>query len=251
MAELPLPGFAAIDPPSARSHGRRPVRFAALVGAVASALWVVAYFLPWVEFPDADRARIRAALEPSIESLAVREPAHAARYRILLQDVVDDGHLTGLDLHHFARSAVALNRTLIGTDPRGHDLERPWVVQRALRSAGHGLLALPALGALVALLLLARGFRRVGSPTLALLVVLGLVATSVAVAWLRFAEGLSTGIRPGHGIHLALGASVAQACAGLFGVTAKTWWRVYAVALVAIAALAFFGQRFVTSGSIP
>jgi hypothetical protein len=251
MAEHPFPGFVASGPAPERADGRRPLRFAALVGAVASALWVVAFFLPWVEFPDGDRVRIRAALEPSIESLSTREPEHAERYRILLKQVVDEGHLTGLDLHHFARSALALNRTLIGTDPGGHDLDRPWVVQRALQSAEFGLLALPILGAFVALLLLARGFRRIGSPILALLVVLGLVATAVAVAWLRFGESLSTGIGPGDGIRLALGASVAQACAGLFGVTAKTWWKVYAVALLVTGALAFFGQRYVTSGSLP
>jgi len=251
MADLPFPGFVASGPAPERSDGRRPFRFAALVGAVASALWVVAFFLPWVEFPDADRARIRAALEPSIDSLATREPEHAERYRILLREVVDEGHLTGLDLHHFARSALALNRLLIGTEPRGHDLDRPWVVQRALHSAGYGLLALPILGAVVALLLLAGGFRRIGSPVLALLVILGLLSTVVAVAWLNFAERLSTGIHPGDGIHLALGASVAQACAGLFGVSAKTWWRVYAVALVAIGAVAFLAQRYVTSGSLP
>lgn len=251
MADHPFPGFVASGPAPERSDGRRSLRVAALVGGLASALWVVAFFLPWVEFPEADRARIRAALEPSIESLASREPEHAERYRILLREVVDDGHLSGLDLHHFARSALALNRLLIGTDPKGHDLERPWVVQRALTSAGHGLLALPGLAALVALVLLARGYRRIGSPILACLVVLGLLATAVAVAWLRFAEQATSGIRPADGIRLALGCSVAQACAGLFGVKATTWWKVYASALVAIAAVALVTGRYVTSGSIP
>ena len=251
MSALPLPAVVASSPSDPIATGRRAFRVAAFVGALASALWCVSFFLPWIEIPERERARIHAALEPSIESLAVREPEHAERYRILMRQVVDGGGLSGLDLYHYARTALELNRTLIGTDPRGHALERPWVVQRALRAAGFLLAALPVLSGLLALHFLAHAFRRARSAILATLVALGLTGGAVAVAWLRFAESLSTGMTTGRGLYLALGASVAQACAGLFGVTTRTWWRVYFIAVITMGAIGFLAGRYVATGSLP
>jgi hypothetical protein len=219
------------------------------VGALATALWCVAFFLPWIEIPGPERLRIRNALDPSIESLAAREPEHAERYRVLMREVVDAGGLSGLDFHHYARTALELNKTLIGADPGNHVLERPWVVQRALRAAGFLLAALPIVSALLALYLLANAFRRAPSLVLAMLVVLGVTGGSVAIAWLRFAESLSTGMTTGTGLYLALGGSVAQACAGLFGVTSRTWWRVYVLAVVTMGAVALLASRYVATGS--
>ena len=251
MPESPLPSFADASPPEFPAAGRGKFRVAAVVGALASALWCVAFFLPWIEIPGPERTRIRNALEPSIEALAEREPEHAERYRILMREVVDTGGLSGLDLYHYARTALELNRSLIGTDAKGHVLDRPWVVQRALRSAGFLLAALPVLAGLIALHLLANAFRRARSVVLATLVVLGLTGGAVAIAWLRFAESLATGMTTGTGLYLALGASVSMACAGLFGVTSKTWWRVYVLAVVTMGAIGFLAGRYVATGSLP
>lgn len=237
--------------PERRPADRGPVRLAAIVGALASALWCVAFFRPWIALSDADRARVQAALEPSIEAMAPRESEHAERYRILVRQIVDEGHLTGLDLYHFARTALALNRTLIGTEPGSHVLERPWKTQRALRAAAFVLAALPILSAIVALHLLAHALRRVRSPVLVLLVVLGFAGGSVALAWLWLVESISTGPWTGDGMYLVLSASIAQACAGLFAVTTKTWWRVYLGAILATASLAILAHRFVTTGALP
>ncbi len=251
MSDSEDPLVAAVRDSEPDSASRRPIRVAALVGAIAGVLWCVAFFLPWIEIPEPERVRIRVALEPSIESLAHREPEHAERYRILMHEAVDAGGLSGLDLYHYARTALELNRTLIGSDPGEHVLERPWVVQRALRTAGFMLAALPILAGIVALHLLAHAFRLARSVVLSMLVVVGLTGGAAAVAWLRFAESLSTGITTGFGLHLALVASVSLACAGLFGVTSRTWWRVFLMATLTLGAIGFLASRYVASGSLP
>lgn len=251
MAAPTLPAFVGSSDAEDGEARRAPVRLAGIVGALASALWFAAFFLPWIEIPPSERTRIPAALEPSIESMARRQPEHAERYRILVRQIVEEGHLSGLDLYHYARTALALNETLIGTEPGPHALERPWVVQRALRLAGLLLAVLPLGAALVALWLLAHAFRRVASPVLSALLVFGTTGLAVAVAWFRFAETLTSGVRTGYGLELVLGAAVAQACAGLFGVTTKTWWRVYLVAILGLGTLAFAASRFIAGGAVP
>jgi hypothetical protein len=224
-------------------------RFAAFVGAVACALYVVGWFLPWVLFPAPERERIRRALEPSIEALAVREPEHAERYRVLVQQVVEEGTLSGLDLHHFARTALAMNETLVGPVAPGHERERPSVVQRGLRAARWVLLGIPALCAGLALLLLARGLRRISPLELSSLVILGVCSTNVAARWLAFAESLTSGVVSGAGMHVSLAAAVLQTLAGLFGVSSRTWWRVYVVAVVGLLGIGFGLARYVTIGA--
>ena len=50
------------------------------------------------------------------------------------------------------------------------------------------------------------------------------------------------------GILVALIAAVAQACAGLFGVSSRNWWRVYASSILVLGAIALLSWAYVTEG---
>jgi|GEM_PF-3587458 len=241
-----LPTVVAVEE---RPH---PLSRAAVVGLLASLAWAVAYFaLPWITFTPAQGVRVRAALEPELVLLEQRDPETAERYRDLMLDVQDTGALTGRDLHRYARAAAALNRGLQGTPPSGASSERTWVVQRALPFVAAVLAGLPAVSALVVLLLLARGLRTPGTLVLTLLVVVGTVGSALALAWERWADSLATDVPRGAGLSTALAASLAQVSAGMFGVKSKTWWRVYGLALLILAAGAWAGWAHVMRGWSP
>ena len=121
------------------------------------------------------------------------------------------------------------------------------MVQRAFHAASWVLAALP-IGALLLLLGLVLGrLRRAGSVALTCLVLAGCTGCALELGWLRVADSVTTDMLWGSGLKLGLGASVAQACAGLFGVTSRTWWRVYVTALLLLGAatagfVAYVGQ---------
>lgn len=226
---------------------RRGLRIAALVGALASGLWLVAYFLPWILIPAPQRELVRAKLEPEIEALARRSPEDAERYRVLLRQVTDEGTLTGLDLFHYARSAYALNRTYQREATAERTSQRSRVVQRGFHAASWVLAALPIASLLLFLGLVLGRLRRAGSFALTSLVLAGCTGCALALGWLRVADSVYTDMLWGSGLKLGLGASVAQACAGLFGVTTRNWWRVYVTALLVLGAatagfVAYVGQ---------
>ena len=240
-------------PTVVRVEERPPPRSrAAVVGLLASLAWAVAYFaLPWLTFTPPQRDRVRAALEPELVRLEQHDPETAERYRDLLLDVQHDGALTGRDLHRYARAAAVLNRGLQGDAPPGGSADREWVVQRALPVLAAVLAGLPAASAFVILLLLARALRSPGTLALTLLVVVGTVGSALSLAWERWADSLATDVPRGAGLSTALAASLAQACAGLFGVKARTWWRVYGLALVALVGGAVAAWAHVMRGWSP
>ena len=246
------PGALASDPDLIRILAdvseRRGIRIAALVGALASALWLVAYFLPWIVIPAPQAERVRAQLEPEIEALARTSPEDAKNYRELLHQVTTVGTLAGLDLFHYVRSAYALNRTY-QKEAASHALPaRSSEVRRAFRAAAWVLAGLPLASVLLLLGLVLGLLRRAGSFALTSLVLVGCTGCALALGWLRVADSLKTDMLWGSGLKLGLGASVAQACAGLFGVTTKNWWRVYVLALLLLAAATAATVAFVAWG---
>jgi hypothetical protein len=243
------PGDAAAAEAERRELPR--LRLTAIVGTIASALWLVAFFLPWIVLPPAQRDRVKRVLEPQIDELATRSPTDAENYRLLLNAAVEEGSLTGLDLYHYARSALSLNRTEQGEAPEMHRTERPWVVQRGFRAVAILLAALPLLSLAIFLHFPWSRFRAAGSGVLVSLVLAGFGGGALAITWLLFAEALQSEMLRGDGWRLGLLASVTQALAGLFGVTTKNWWRVYATSILLLGAIGSLAAFYVFRGLRP
>jgi hypothetical protein len=236
-------------PPSAPVAAPR-LRLTAVAGFVASVLVVVSWFLPWIVVPQVDRVRLRAELGPRIDDLAREAPAEAEGARAILDQVADEGRLAAVDLFHYLRRALALHAHYEGEEPVAEVTGGTWVVRRALRAAAFLLATVPLVSAALALSVLAGGFRCAGSRTLTALVVAGCTGGAVAIAWLRVAESLSWDVL-GDGVRLAMAGGVAQAGAGLFGVTGRNWWRVYAGSVVLIGVVAALAWMYVQRGVLP
>ena len=235
---------------SGASAGR--IRLTAISGALAAALLLVAYFfLPWIVIPDSERGRVERALAPSLEELSTEAPELAEKVRILVRQVADEGHLTGLDTFHYARTMWALNRLRLGDEPRDPSTDQAWRTRRALILGAIVLALLPVGSFLLFLYFVLGRLRRAGTRSLVLLVILGCLGVAVTLAWMRFAEQLKVEAFTGIGLELALVATVAFACAGLFGVTAKNWWRVYAGSLATLAVVAALAWAYYTRGATP
>jgi len=220
-------------------------------GALSCFAWCIAFFLPWIVFPPAERVRIHQALAPEVEALATGHSDHAERYRILLATILDDGALSGLDLFHYARSALALNEDLLGPEPRDARADRPWMIRRTFRGAAWVLAALPILSLLLGLHFTLHGLRRARAPVLILATVLGCAGGALAISWLTFSESLAAGARTGFGLRAVLAASVAQACVGLFGVTSRNWWIVYLGVAITLLGLGSLATSYVGRGALP
>jgi hypothetical protein len=235
----------------ASASPRHPVRVAAVVGALASALWLVAYFLPWITFTEHDRERVAAAFSPRIEALSATSPEQAERYRLLLAQVKDHGSLAGLDLYHYARTAHPLNVELEGDPPPGETTARPWVVQRSWLALTVLLAVLPIASLALLLLLLARRLSHPGAAIKTGLVVVGCLGSALAIAWDRIAESHGWDVLRGPGIPLGLGAAIGQTCAGLFGVSSRNWLRVYGWSLLLLGSIATVAWAYVMRGWTP
>jgi hypothetical protein len=221
------------------------VNLAAVFGCLACALAVAAFFLPWIVIPEAKRPEIRAAYAPRIAELEETNADLAAPWRILLAQSVDAGHFSGLDLFLYGRSARDLNRSLSGA-ASDYGAGRAALLRRAFYVGYVTLALLPVLALALAVHFLVHRFRRAKSPVLILLVLLGCAGGAIAIGWDQ--AGLGFQLKTGIGLELMLVAAVAQASAGLFGVTAKNWWRVYAGALVTLAAVSALVWVYVTGG---
>ena len=183
-ARLPVddrPRAAAVrsplaSPPPDRGHRGRPVVFR-----------VVRRVLPALDRVPAGGAGPDPPMRSRPRSKRCRrgQSAHAERYRILLGTILDDGGLSGLDLFHYARSALALNEDLLGPQPREVRTERPWVIRRMFRGAAWVLAALPILSLLLGLHFTFHGLRRARAPVLILAAVLGCAGGALAISWLH------------------------------------------------------------------
>lgn len=248
------PAVLAVAPGRGAAGGARddrPLSRAAVVGVVGALAWAFAYFvLPWMTFTPAQSQRLREVLGPEIEALSLRDPETAERYRDLLDVLTTARALRGHDLSRYARAAAALNRNLQGDAPAG-DADRAWAVQRGLPVIAAVLSSLPVAAAVALLLLLARSLRTPGTMALTLLLVAGAVGSALALAWERWADSLATDVLRGAGLSTALAASLAMACAGLFGVKAGTWWKVYGLAALLLGAGALAGWAHVMHGWPP
>jgi hypothetical protein len=239
---------AAPATPAATEGTRARFRLTAVSGILAAATLVASYFLPWVVIPPPQAARIEAAYAKPVEDLRAARPDLADGYRMLLEEV-RKGRLTGLDVYLFARTSRELNLFLEGVDPRDATDAGSWMVQRSFVLAVVVFAVLPIGSVLAVVLLLLGRFRRVGGPTLVLLIVAGVIGTALTTAWMRFWPAFFGAASVGLGMKVALGASVAQTLVGLLGVTTKTWWRVYVGSLFALGVLGALAWVYLERGA--
>jgi hypothetical protein len=237
------------EPVGAKERAR--VRWAALFGCLGCVVIVAAWFLPWIHVPEGDRRRVLDALRPRVEALPKQGEAadHAARFGVV-EESVERGHFTGLDLFHYLRSAWALNRWYVGPEPRDATGGQ-WWTQRTLLLGAVLLAALPAVALLMTSYFLTHGFRRAASPMLILMTLVGVGAGMATIGWLRFTDLAFLPLPAGIGLQATAGAAVVLALAGVFGVTSRNWWRVYAGAAVTLGAIAVLAWAYVSGGEMP
>jgi hypothetical protein len=243
------------------------LRLAAILGAAASAVVVVAFFLPWIHVPREviESGRLRRAFDRDLDSFEGVHPTLTHGFRVLLDDVERTGRATGFDLFVFSRSARRVGEAFLapredGRAPRAA-VDDPDVGRRAGR-AYHAvsivLAALPIAALLLLVHFVAHGFRRARSPTLILLTVVGVVGGLLATSWYVFASSVSfesgeTIVKTftGNGLRATLVAGFTQACCGILGVTGRNWWRVYTGAFAMLAAIALVVWAYVWQGISP
>jgi hypothetical protein len=238
----------AAHPPS--KHVRR-LRLTAVCAALASALLVASYAMPWIEFPAEERERIGKAIAPGIRELPADQKDLAEEYRDLSREVVERGRFTGVDVYRYARNAHALNLLYQGAAPTDQADERTWQLQRALKVGQLVLGALPFAAVGLVLVFAVQRFRRAGTAALTLLVLAGCVGAAMVLAWMRFAEGFGVEVLTGLGMRLALAATLLQASIGLVGVSRRNWWRVYGASLASVGVLGVLAWAYVYRGLLP
>jgi hypothetical protein len=249
----PPPGPAAavsVDEPVGEKERAR-VRWAAIFGTLGCLAIVVAWFLPWIYVPEDKVDGVRRALAPGIKALPREgeDAGHAARWTVV-DEAIEEGHFTGLDLFHWFRSAWALNRRYTGPDPLA-STAGTWVRQRSFLLGAVVFALLPAVAFLMACYFLTHGFRRAASPMLILMTLVGCGAGMLTIAGMRLADMKTLPLPTGIGLQGTAAASVVLGLSGIFGVTARNWWRVYAGAAVTLVAVAVLAWAYVSGGAMP
>lgn len=244
------------DPAQEPPH-RRPgrLRVTGVAGALAALAIGASFFLDWVTVEpelarhlraDIDRALARAdttaATERDIESIADTLVANSA--------------LSGTDLIHWVRTAHSYNVDL--DEEAAKTAPVPRGMQRRLQVARVVLYGLPLAGFLLGAYFLFHRFRRVASPILILSLLTGMLAVFLAGALdyghalvRRTLGGAADQIDLGVGVLVLLAGGTLLALAGVFGVSARNWLRVYAGSALTAAGLGVVAWRYVFHGFSP
>jgi len=262
----PAPGAdpaAAADIPPRRRPGR--VRLTSVAGTGAALLLGLCFFLEWVRVDPALGSRFRTGIDEAIAERAaeVGEGAQPADetlsaveedFRTLAETLAEEGALTGMDLIYWVRTAGSFGRSIDSEQARAQDAK----IQRALAVARVLLYALLSVAFLLAAYFLFHRFRRVTAPILILCVLIG--ATAVVLAGgLNYAHLLvqdalgadAEGVSAGPGLIALLVGGAGLVLAGVFGVSARNFYRVYIGAGIWGAALVLLGRRYFQTGSFP
>lgn len=228
------------------------MRLTSVGGTLAALALAAAFFLDWVTVAPPGAQTFRAEVQ---KALGDAEAPSAARddFLRLAETLAEEEALAGTDILLWIRTAHAYNAERAAEQARvGEGLER---TQRQLYLARVLLYALPLAGLLLAAYFLVHRLRRARSPMLILSVLTGALAVGVA-GWLDFTHHLvvgtlgdaAAGVRLGLGIWLLLGGGAALLLAGLFGVTVKNWFRVYAGSAATGACLALIAWQYLAKG---
>lgn len=214
-----------------------PRRLAAVVGIAASALLILAFFLPLFTVDAAEAGRVAARVESEVERRS-DDKVIARDFASVFRTVTDQGHVTPADLVHYARTARRQRGNLIqdAAAPAGVP-EPPGVFDRMLVLLMI-LSAAPAVGGLVLIgYFLFHRLRRVRSPMLVLALVIGCLGALFPLAHQYARFEVEPYLGRAVGFWVQLGASVTLILTALFGVRWTNWWRVYVLGSVTVASL--------------
>jgi hypothetical protein len=228
-------------------HGTRThrVRVTSVAGALASLALVGGIFLRWLEVKPEYAHALRAAVKREVERPGKPTSAAAKDYGRLAETLVTEGGLTGLDLWLWTRSARAYAAEIRGEAPGADTAYRRGTVAAAL-------LVLLAVGSLLlAGYFLGHRLHRARTPALILSMLVGSSALILAGLHDHILEFASEVTSPGPGFAILLGAGAMLALAGIFGVTAKNWWRAYAGTLLTGTALVVLAWGYLEWGILP
>lgn len=214
-----------------------PRRLTAVVGIVASALLILAFFLPLFTVDAAEAGRVATRIESEIERRSDDKPI-ARDFASVFRTVTDQGHVTPADLVHYARTARRQRGNLreVAAAPAG--VPKPSGVFDRMLVLLMILSAAPAVGGVVLIgYFLFHRLRRVRSPMLVLALVIGCLGAVFPVAHQYARFEVEPYLGRAAGFWVQLGASAALILTALFGVRWTNWWRVYVLGTVTVASL--------------
>jgi hypothetical protein len=220
-----------VSPPTAPAAGARHprIRLTAALGGLAAVGVVVGFFLDWATVQPEFARRYRDAQREHGESEFTPSPT-TEDWKALVDGLVQRGAAAGPDVFHWARTARAEARLMRERSerrrPEGAPAPEPWF-ERAMLVVAVLLAAIPLGGAFIALYFLLHGLRRAKTPVLVLAMWVGAIAVAFPATY-RFAEpAMDAETDPAPGLSVLLVAGFALFLAGVFGVKAENWWRVF------------------------
>ncbi len=231
------------DAPTPEAPSQR--RLTALVGVIASAALIGAFFLPLFTVDAAEAGRLADRIEKDIERQS-RDEALAKDFALVFRTVTDQAHVTPADLVHYARTARRQRANLVtGADDDGAGgAPTPSVFDRLLVLLMILAAAPAAGGVLLIAYFLFHGLRRVRSPMLILALVIGCLGALFPLAHQYARYEVEPYLGRALGFWLQLAASATLILVALFGVRLTNWWRVYVVGGVTIACLGALGIAY-------
>ncbi len=234
------------------------MRITSLVGTLASAAIVVAFFLPWLAVESEQAERYLERMEERFEKPVHPVPEGVSRrdWLRLANLAAEQGYVSGLDVFYWARTAGKTAEAYGRAENAGRAEiaggdEPPAKPSRAIHVVTIVLGVLPVTALLLALYFIVNHFRRAHSPTLVLAVLSGAVAIAVPAAYSILEKGLHVRATADVGLHILGVAGPLLLLAGVFGVRLKNWWRVFMGALVVGGGLALVVWAWFERGSAP
>jgi hypothetical protein len=207
--------------------------WANVVGAVAAAALVAGVFRPWVGVPPEVASHALSLVGERLGDPTRPPVTNAEEWRALWEDVVFQGHVTGLDVFHWARLAAPRDPALLGEGAEAREA----VQGRAILLAAGLVAAVPVAAGLLALVAVLRRFRPLPAWALVLAMLTGLAAVLLPAAFEVVRGALPAGLERREGLTLWLVAGAGLFLAGSFGAPARTWWAPLLVALLLAAVL--------------
>ncbi len=273
-----LSSTALTDSPPPHAHHRPRIRLTAILGCLAAIGVAVGFFLDWATVRPEFAEKYRAAVVEHHEREFTPSPT-ADDWKALADHLVAHGGVSGPDVFHWARTARATAARLRETEQRAEaqrvDVERertpgdpadPGAVtsdapstdryprdplfERAMVPVATFLAFVPIGAAFVAFYFLLHGLRRARTPVLVLAMWVGVIAVSFPAAY-RIAEGaIDLDTDPAPGLSVLLVSGFALFLAGVFGVKAENWWRVFLGFLVVGVLVGALGYAYIRWGTV-
>lgn len=224
---------------------------ASVLGSLAAAALCVAWFLPWVIVSDRLAANFQATVERAVESRGASSDG-TQRFQRVAERMRTRGGLSGIEFIHWLRAGQVLSRELDAETNPGVEADEH---VRRLELVRILLYGIPLAAFLLAAHFCMHRLRRARGPVLILCIVTGL-ASVLTAAVLDFSLGFAAPALHAHDAHLGVGWHLllwgggGLATAGVFGVRANNWFRVYAISAATIAALGLVALAYLESGGL-